>query len=276
MSKVLANPNEIFGFPAENITKTAEENIAKHYCRFLNKKCVKQSRLIEYPLGLCSVNQAGSKAIICPHRFLEDNVVFKDIAENAFGTIDNVLLFSELKLKNIGNFDFVLVKHKPISSVIKDFCVVEFQSDSITGTGKLVDAMKDFMQNENVLENHYTFGLNTYNTIKLSYIQMLIKGQAMELWNKNIYWVIQKYVFNNIVNRFMLAEMDYNENDNTKYLIYDLFKEDSLYKLRLVEQKSASISKLLSAFTKQNVPPVDEFIEILESKINLKLGLTIG
>ncbi|NLO20090.1 MAG: hypothetical protein GX121_09515 [Ignavibacteria bacterium] len=70
--------------------------------------------------------------------------------------------------------------------------------------------------------------------------------------------------------------MDYNENDNTKYFIYDLFKEDSLYKLRLVEQKSASISKLLSAFTKQNVPPIDEFIKILESKINLKLGLTIG
>ncbi|NLO20089.1 MAG: hypothetical protein GX121_09510 [Ignavibacteria bacterium] len=37
MSKVLANPNEIFGFPVENITKTAEENIAKHYCKCLSK-----------------------------------------------------------------------------------------------------------------------------------------------------------------------------------------------------------------------------------------------
>jgi len=91
-----------------------------------------------------------------------------------------VLLFSEVHLSNVGSFDFVLVKHKPISNKIADFCIVEFQSDSTTGTGELVRALKDFMKELNVLDNKYRFGMNTYNTIKLSYIQMLIKGQVME------------------------------------------------------------------------------------------------
>jgi len=152
------NPNEIFGISTKNKTNFINKDF---FCRFLNKKCDKQSRLLNYPFGVCSVNHNVGKTIICPHRFLEDNIVFADIAMDAFGNINNVILFTEVRLENVGNFDFVLVKHKPISSEIEDFCVVEFQSDNTTGTGKLVDAMQDYMNNKNVLDENYNFGLNT-------------------------------------------------------------------------------------------------------------------
>jgi len=275
MSKINANPNEVFSYPVEKQTKQAVQNNKKHFCRFLNEKCDKQSRTIPYPMGVCSVNHSYNKPIICPHRFLENNLVFNEIAKNAFGSVNNVLLFSEVKLNNIGSFDFVLVKHKPISSIIADFCIVEFQSDSTTGTGKLVDALKDFMTGVDVLENKYAFGLNTYNTIKLSYIQMLIKGQVMEKWDKQIYWIMQKYVFDNMVKRFKLKEMDFNKTDKTKYFIYDLIANKDLYNLKLVEKKSSTVSNLLKAFTHQPTPSLDDFMKVLENKINLKLGLTI-
>ena len=275
MSKLNANPNEVFGFPIENKTKEVLQNNKKYFCRFLNKKCDKQSRTIPYPMGVCSVNHSHNKPIICPHRFLENSLVFRDVAKNAFGSVNNVLLFSEVKLSNVGSFDFVLVKHKPISSKIENFCIVEFQSDSTTGTGKLVDVLKDFMNGENVSNNKYAFGLNTYNTIKLSYIQMLIKGQVMEKWDKQIYWIMQKYVFDNMVNRFKLMEMDFDKTNKTKFLIYDLFKNDDFYNLKLVEKKSSTISNLLKAFTHQPTPSLDDFLKILENKINLKLGLSI-
>jgi len=275
MSKTKANPNEIFSFPVEKYTKQAVQDNKKHFCRFLNAQCDKQSRIIPYPMGVCSVNHGNHKPIICPHRFLEDNLVFHDVAQNAFGSVNDVLLFSEVKLNNVGSFDFVLVKHKPISSKIDDFCIVEFQSDSTTGTGKLVDALKDFVSGDNVLEKSYAFGLNTYNTIKLSYIQMLIKGQVMEKWNKQIYWILQKYVFDNMVNRFKLKEMDFDETDKTKFLIYDIFENNDFYNLRLIERKSSTVSNLLKAFTDQPTPSLDDFMKILESKIKLKLGLTI-
>lgn len=269
------NPNEIFSFPVENKSAEAKKAIKNHYCKFLDGKCDKQSRMINYPMGVCSVNYSEAKPIICPHRFLQNNKVFKDISKEVFGTTNNVLLFSEVYLSNVGSFDFVLVKHKPISDKIDDFCIVEFQSDSTTGTGELVKALNDFMKGLDVLENKYKFGMNTYNTIKLSYIQMLIKGQVMEKWNKNIVWVMQKFVYDNMVKRFKLIDLDYKQQEYTKYFIYDLKPNKGIYNLQLVDKTSTTVSNLLRAFTHQPTPSLDEFVSVLENKIKLKLGLSL-
>lgn len=269
------NPNEIFGYPTVNKTKAALKSKKTYYCKFINAKCDKQSRTIQYPMGVCSVNHSNNKPIICPHRFLEDNLVFKNICKSAFGTLNNILLFPEVRLNGVGTFDFVLVKHKPISNKVDDFCVVEFQSDSTTGTGKLVNALKDHMNSKNVQNQSYAFGMNTYNTIKLSYIQMLIKGQVMESWDKNIFWVLQKFVFDNMVNRFNLEELKYNKKHKTQYHIYDLTKKGNLFKLGLVEKKSTTVANLITAFTHQPTPNIDTFINKLEEKIKLKVGLLV-
>ena len=185
------------------------------------------------------------------------------------------MLFSEVGLNGIGTFDFVLVKHKPISNKVEDFCFVEFQSDSTTGTGKLVSALKEFINGESVTEKSYAFGMNTYNTIKLSYIQMLIKGQVMESWNKNIYWIIQDFVFNNMISRFNLKDLEYDKELNTNYHIYDLHESDNIYELKLLDIKSTTIANLIKAFTHQPTPDINQFIEKLEEKIKLKVGLIV-
>jgi len=131
------------------------------------------------------------------------------------------------------------------------------------------------MKGEDVLQNKYQFGMNTYNTIKLSYIQMLIKGQVMERWNKNIFWVMQKFVYENMVKRFGLVDLNYNTNHSTQYHIYDLVKNNDVYNLKLTDKKSTTIANLLKAFTHQPTPSLDDFIKLLHEKIKLKLGLTI-
>ena len=264
-------PLEIFG---KKITHL--KNIDKKYLGpYLGDKCNKQSRMITYPLGICSVINNTGTAIICPNRFLENDIVFTDIVTDAFGSTDNIIGFSEVKLENVGSFDFVLVKHKPFSNKILDFCIVEFQSDSTTGTGELVNAMKDLVAHKEIINNRYNFGLNTYNTIKLSYIQMLIKGQVMEKWNKSIYWILQKYVFENIISRFKLTNMNYTKSNNTKYFLYDLIEDDNNYLLKLIEKKSSTINNLLKAFTSQSTPNIYDFIRIFEKKIELKLNLKV-
>ncbi len=266
-------PNEIFTFPLDNQSIEAQDAVNNHQCRFIGKTCDKQSRTINYPMGVCSVSNGTNKPIICPHRFLEDDIVFKNICKSAFGTLNNVLLFKEVKLNAVGAFDFVLAKHKPISNKIEDFCVVEFQSDSTTATGALVNALKDFMNGDDNLKKSYKFGMNTYNTIKLSYMQMLIKGQVMEAWNKNIYWVMQNFVFDNMKKRFNLKDLNKNEKSNTHYHIYDLEEKNNLYNLKLVDTKSTTIANLLTAFTHQPTPSIDQFVSKLQEKIELKLGL---
>lgn len=270
------NPNEVFSFPTEATSKEAKNAVKKYFCRFLDEKCDKQSRTIPYPMGVCSVNHSGNKAIICPHRFLEKQIVFNQVCNEIWGNANNVLLFSEIKVENVGSFDFVLVKHKPISNKIDDFCIVEFQSDSTTGTGKLVEGLKDFMAGQDVNTKKYSFGLNTYNTIKLSYIQMLVKGQVMERWNKHIIWIMQQYVYDNMVNRFYLTDMEYDFSNNNKYFIYDLEKQNDIYTLQLIDKKSSTVANLLRAFTHQPTPSIDDFLELLQTKVKMRIGLQIG
>ena len=227
----MKNANEIYGHPIDATNDKAKRAFSSFSCRFTGEVCDKQSRMIDYPMGVCSVDYSDKKPIICPHRFLEDGLVFKNIALDAFGTLDNILLFKEVGLTGVGTFDFVLVKHKPISSKVEDFCTIEFQSDSTTGTGKLIQAVKDFTKGNYNKDSSYAFGMNTYNTIKLSYIQMLTKGQVMETWNKKIFWVMQDFVFDNMTDRFDLSDMNFDKENQNFYHIYDLVKKDNLYKL---------------------------------------------
>ena len=104
---------------------------------------------------------------------------------------------------------------------------------------------------------------------------MLVKAQVLESWNKKIFWVMQNFVFDNMVSRFYLSELEFNENSTTQYHIYDLEKSNNLYHLSLRNKYSSTVSNLLKAFTHQPIPSKEDFINLLKEKINLKVGLTL-
>ena len=111
--------------------------------------------------SVCTAHVDTDDIALCPRRFLEGGIVFRDIAEAHFGTIHNILVFSEIGLKGIGNFDFVMVKHAPMSTAIEDFAVVEFQTGQTTSTGKLVQGFSDYLTNRTFDKGtSYNFGIN--------------------------------------------------------------------------------------------------------------------
>lgn len=272
-------PAEIFGFPVKNKSKEAKNIRRKHLCPFNNNnKCSKQSRLLTYPMGICTTWWPKNSPIaICPKRLLQNKTIFINAANRVFGSIDNVLLFSEVRLKGIGTFDFVLVKHKPISNEIEDFCVVELQADSTTGTGKLVKAIEDYKKGEDITKKSYAFGMNTYNTIKLGFVQMLNKGQVFEVWNKKIIWAVQGYVYKNMVDRFGLRDMKLDKGNANLFFIYDIdySSNPNNYQLILEEIKSSTIENLMKAFRGADSPKIDDFIKVLYQKLRLSLGIKI-
>lgn len=262
---------EIFGQPVDsiNIDMISE---SQYNCPFINKKCVKQSRTIDYPMGVCCVYFQNSEIIICPERFKENNKVFRNVANKFFGSANNTIVFSEVKLKKIGSFDFVLVKHEQLSAKVDDFVIIEFQSDSTTGTGKLVNNLKDVFERKE-LEKSYAFGMNTYNTIKLSFIQMLMKGQVVETWNKNIVWIIQDFIFSNMVNRFHLPRNSFDNTKSNHFFLYSLKRLKGRFSLRSGNKYSYTISELKRAFENEYLPKLEDFIEVLENKVRLKLEI---
>jgi hypothetical protein len=269
-------PVEIFGYPIDNSSIEAQQTRSKYWCPFMDKKCDKKSRIIPYPMGVCSVLHMAHMIPICPNRLLQDNIVLSKVSKDFLGGTENILMFQEVGLQQVGTFDFVLVKHKPISSKVDDFCIVELQSDSTTQTGQLVKAISEFFSGKDVSSERYTYGMNTYNTIKLVYTQILNKGQTLEKWERKIIWALPKYIFENIVKRFNLSNLDYNPANCTIFYVYDLVKENNIYKLHLADKRSSTIENLLKAFTNQTVPKIDKFINKLETKIKLHLGITLS
>lgn len=262
---------EIFGHPVSlaNIDKIIKSG---YLCPFIKRECAKQSRTINYPMGVCCVQFQNSEIIICPERFKENEIVFKNISHQFFGSTNNTMVFNEVKLKNFGSFDFVLVEHKPLSAKIEDFIIIEFQSDSTTGTGKLVNNLKDIFVKKKV-DTSYAFGMNTYNTIKPSFIQMLIKGQVAEHWNKNIIWVMQDFIFSNMVNRFHLPRNVFDNKKRNHFFLYSLKRLKGKFSLQSDHKYSYTITELKRAFESEHLPKLEDFIKVLEHKVRLKLEI---
>jgi len=272
-------PSEVFGFPHSNTNSNAKEIRVKHWCPFVDKICYKQSRLIDYPFGVCTAHVSGKEIALCPRRFLDNHTVFTDIAHHQFKTTSDILVFSEVRLKDIGSFDFVMVKHKPMSTAIQDFAVIEFQTGQTTGTGKLVQGLKDYVAGESIESKSYNFGLNLYDVWKRTLTQILNKGVIIENWRKKIYWVVQEPVYKYFATRYNLQTLDFQPQHSTVFALYDLIPHKQQFDLVASRKVSASMDQLFAAIRNNpDIPSVDEFLEMLkekvegESQISLQLG----
>ena len=272
-------PSEIFGYPHSNTSEEAREIRAKHWCPFVNKVCYKQSRLIDYPFGVCSAHVNDDEVALCPPRFLDGHTVFTDIAQHHFKTVNDILVFSEIRLEDIGSFDFVMLKHKPMSTEIEDFVAIEFQTGQTTGTGQLVRGLKDYLGGKSTVQKSYGFGLNLYDIWKRSFTQILNKGVIMENWGKKIYWVVQEPVYKYFEARYNLQRLDFQPQHSTVFALYDLKRTKERFELVASRNISASMDQLFAALRNNpNIPSVERFLEALKEKIEgeAQISLRLG
>jgi hypothetical protein len=269
-------PSEIFGHPYYSQTAEAIEDRKKHWCPFVDKVCYKQSRLIDFPFGVCSAHFGKGDIAICPRRFLENHTVFMDIALHHFKSTHDLLVFSEVRVSKIGSFDFVMVKHKPMSMEIDDFVAIEFQTGQTTGTGKLVEGLKDFLAGKSMGYQSYGFGLNAYDIWKRTFTQVLSKGVAMEKWGHKIYWVVQEPVYNYFENRYGLQDIGFDTSHATVFALYDLKREANHLRLHKTRRVSASIDELFSAFRHNlDIPPIETFHQSLQTRIKKQAQISL-
>jgi hypothetical protein len=270
------HPSEVFGFPVEDRSATAEASRARFWCPFQDQVCGKQSRLIEYPMGVCSVQWNQEVIALCPKRLLQDIAVFKDVADHYFGARHDLLIFPEIAVRDVGTFDYVMVKHKPLSSDIEDFVVIEFQTGQTSNTGRLVQALEDFIQGQDMTGRTYGFGLNLYDIWKRTFTQILTKGVALENWGQKVYWVVQEPIYRYFAKRYGLTDLGFNPSDSTRFAIYTMERVGQNYQLVQAAIKSSSVDNLFRAF-RENVqtPSKDRFVEVLQAKIRAQLQLQL-
>jgi hypothetical protein len=276
-------PAEIFGYPISNKSEEAQQARKHHLCPFVKKACNKKSRLIDYPFGVCSVEHHGEIQSICPRRFEEQGAiedvsrVLEDIVLHYFGNFSNIIPFPEVKLPNIGTIDYVLVRHKPLKPEVDDFVSIEFQTDSTTGTGKVVQGIRDFVGGLDVQQQTYSFGLNTYDTIKRSMTQLLNKGIVYEAWDIKGYWVIQEYIYANLVKRYGFKKEGYSSSHASRFALYNLLPQNNRFTLTPSCYISTTVDEVYQAMRNNpGLPNKDTFIQILNKKLKARLNVKFG
>lgn len=281
MAKSAGNrPAEIFGYPIANHSTKAQTVRERYWCPFTNRLCNKKSRLIDFSFGVCSVERNGEIHIICPRRFEEQGTIegvskiLEDIALHYFGDCDNTIAFSEVRLPNVGSIDYVLVRHKPLKPQVEEFVSVEFQSDSTTSTGRLVQGIRDFFEGRDVQGRTYKFGMNTYDTIKRAIIQLMNKGIVYEAWDTKSYWVVQEYIYANLVDRYGFKEEGFSSRDASRFALYNLVHQDECLTLSPSRFISTTVDEVYQAMRNNpNLPDKDKFVQHLNNKLKARLNV---
>ena len=273
-------PAEVFGYPIWDQSEGAQDARQRHWCPFVDRPCNKKSRLIDYPFGVCSAEHSGEFCTICPRRFEERGTiegvsrVLEDIALHYFGDFRDTIVFSEVRLPNVGSIDYVLVRHKPMQPVVEDFVPIEFQSDSTTGTGGLVQGIRDLIEGQDVQKQTYRFGMNTYDSIKRAITQLMNKGIVYETWATRCYWVIQEYIYANLVRRYGLKEEGFSPELASRFALYELVPQDDRLALTPTRFISTTVDEVYQAMRNNpGMPSKGEFVQHLNAKLRLRLSV---
>jgi len=166
-----------------------------------------------------------------------------------------------------------------MSSEIEDFAVIEFQTGQTTGTGKLVQGLRDYLAGKMHPQKSYNFGLNLYDIWKRTFTQILNKGVIMEHWKKNIYWIVQEPVYKSFESRYHLQSLDFQPQHSTVFAIYNLQPTKDVFELVASRKLSASMDRLFASFRNNpNIPSVEKFLGVLDRKITgeTQMALHLG
>ena len=275
-------PAEIFGYPFWNQSKEAKEARERHWCPFLNRLCDKKSRLIEFPFGVCSAEHGGGIRAICPHRFEEQGLVdgvsrvLEDIALHYFGDFNNTVIFPEVRLPKVGSIDYILVRHKPMRPEVEDFVSIEFQTNSTSSTRGLVEGIEDFYLGHDLRDKSYKFGMNTYDSIKRAITQLMNKGVVYETWDTKCYWIIQEYIYANLVSRYGFKADGFSPSHASRFALYNLVPDGDRYTLKSNRLVSTTVEEVYLAMRNNpEMPTKDSFVQHLNAKW-LRLSTRFG
>lgn len=187
------------------------------------KTCDKPNRgQLKY--GNCSAKVGHYKRIICPRRFYENNFkILKDIKNFIWQNGDTVDCYDELGVNirtaegdsfHYGNLDWILVNQEKTS----DFCGVEIQTDSTTGTGQFKTGIDDLLSGK--LSESYAFGLNTLASFKGFLPQFIFKGQLFDDWKRPYCAVIQDELWDKFIKKFRIRYKEIKRFTTETFLFF--------------------------------------------------------
>lgn len=285
---------EVFGYRANDHSKTAIDAAKNELCPFINERCEKtfNDGVVS---GVCSLKPMTTGPVICcPIRLYGDGYkILQDVTEHAFGsnfklvpgrealsyaiehTEPCVAVFGkrwggELRLPQKGGkggyfVDWVLAKLDS-SGELEEFVAVEVQTIDTTGTYR--NGYESLIQDRASVKT--TAGLNWENVSKRILPQLIYKGQVLQresLCRKGLFFVCPEPVYERIMSRLGGHEglVKYSlQPASITFLAYTHSSiednlEGSLVSLRQSVSHSTTVYKVQEAFNNVTLPEEDVY-----------------
>lgn len=270
---------EVFGFPADNLSPEAMRNRKRRLCPFGNRvpNCTKDKA--QDPLGVCSVNTEQGPVITCPIRFRQRWLVASEAADFFFAPDAAWTSLTEVRLadkhgQSAGNIDIVLVAYDDQGN-ITDFGAIEIQAVYISGNIRRPfeyymaapeqRAGMDWSGQENPPRPDFLS-----SSRKRLAPQLLYKGGILNAWRRKMAVAVDKAFFGTLP---ALPECGRAEADIV-WLVYDLSLDgaNNVYELTHHRSVYTTFGAALDRITHTEPGPVEDFVQLLQSKLDDKLA----
>ncbi len=270
---------EVFGFPVDNFSATAERYRSNKLCPYNNKvpSCTKDKA--KNPLGVCTIFEGDQIAITCPIRFRQDWLIVEDAANFLFAPNTTWTSLQEIRLndahgKSAGNVDFILVAYDE-SGQITDFGSLEVQAVYISGNVRQPFAQymadrADRAANKNMVWTATNVRADYLSSSRKRLVpQMLYKGTIFQTWQKKQTVALHRSFYETLPH---LPEVPQNEAD-IAWLIYELdfLVEQNRYQLAPYKTVYTRFGAALQKITTPVAGSVEDFIGNLQTKLDEKL-----
>src|SRR4030067_2336284 len=273
---------EVFGHLITDHSEKAYRYRSRRLCPFNNKvpNCTKDKA--KDPLGVCSIYHKNHPVITCPIRFREDWIITDHAASFFFEESTHWSSLTEVRLndshgKSAGNIDVVLVAYDDKGKVY-DFGALEIQAVYISGNVRepfeyfMKDpqsrASMDWSKEPNFPRPDYLS-----SSRKRLAPQLLFKGGILHSWKKKIAVALNKSFFATLPRLKKVAKSD----ADIAWLIYDLKlikekgKTPGRYCLKKVDEIFTEFGSTLISITTASPGKVEEFIKLLQEKLDERL-----
>lgn len=214
-------PLEFYGrFIQEPLSADLPMILASQECPFLKRRCIKIRKSDPtQTIGACTVGYSGNAMMICPHRFIADNVIFRDAIPllTKKGPGSRLVFVPEISVPG-GSIDYFVVALSATQQVL-DFVGLEIQTMDTTGTGGIWEARQDLLRGW--AGERYSYGMNWKMTAKTILIQLHHKASAFETIGKHLVIAIQTEFFNYLRNQFNTSPLrPATDTDSVHFHIY--------------------------------------------------------
>ncbi len=264
--------SEVFGFGITNQSEEAWASRRARRCPFRNAPCTKSSKAD--PIGICSLSDGGEAATLCPVRFVERDIIFKDAARLAFGENIRIGVFPEVRIleikksrtkrKNtkIGKVDYLIGKIE--GDQVIDFAAVEVQAVYFSGK-EIRSSLKYYMENGS-FELHNSDRRPDFRSSAQKRLvpQLQLKIPVFRRWGKKVFIVVDSLFFKSLPT----FEETTHANSEVTWLSYPIEPSGKDYTVGEANISYSEWDEVRNALREGTPPDPNEIVAELQEKLH--------